>query len=66
MMPIGPGKYDPLCTYVREEADALAAIVIVMHGKHGNGFSIQAHENMPPAEIANLLEQVVKELRRVK
>jgi hypothetical protein len=40
-MPIGHGKYDVLCTYVREAAKAKSAIVIVFGGEKGDGFSAQ-------------------------
>lgn len=39
---IGPGKYDDECTIVRESTNAQAAIVIVLGGKKGAGFSCQA------------------------
>jgi hypothetical protein len=39
---IGPGKYDDLCTYVREQAKAAGVIVIVFEGEKGAGFSVQA------------------------
>lgn len=38
---VGPGKYDDLCTYVREQAKAEGAVVLVFNGKHGEGFSAQ-------------------------
>ena len=41
-MPLGPGKYDDLCTYVREKAHAASAIVIIGGGDKGAGFSMQA------------------------
>ncbi len=41
-MPIGKGKYDDLCTYVRETAKAHSAIIMVFGGEHGTGFSVQA------------------------
>ena len=41
-MPIGPGKYDKICTLVREHAQADLAVVIVIGGKHGPGFSVQS------------------------
>lgn len=41
---IGPGKYDELCTLVREKAGARAAIVIVVDGDKGTGFSAQGTE----------------------
>jgi hypothetical protein len=40
-MPMGPGKYDDLTTYVREKTDARAVIVLVLDGNKGSGFSIQ-------------------------
>jgi len=41
-MPLGPGKYDELATYVREQAQADGVAVIVLNGNKGNGFSLQA------------------------
>lgn len=45
-MALGPGKYDDLCTYVREQAgigdSGGGVIVIVLGGNRGNGFSCQA------------------------
>ena len=42
-MPIGPGKYDDACTAARESTDAAAVILIVLDGRHGSGFSVQAN-----------------------
>ena len=39
---LGPGKYDELCTYVREQAQAKGALVLVIGGTKGGGFSVQA------------------------
>jgi 1,4-dihydroxy-2-naphthoyl-CoA synthase len=39
---LGPGKYDDLATYVREQTDAVGVIVIVVRGAKGDGFSVQA------------------------
>lgn len=36
---IGPGKYDDLCQYVMEKAEAKGAIVAVINGNKGFGFS---------------------------
>ena len=38
---IGAGKYDELCTQARLGAKAKGAILIVLGGEHGNGFSGQ-------------------------
>jgi hypothetical protein len=40
-MAFGPGKYDDLCSYVLEQAEASAAIVIVSNGNKGHGFAQQ-------------------------
>lgn len=40
-MPLGPGKYDELCSYVLEKSKALAAIVIVVSGNRGSGMGVK-------------------------
>lgn len=41
-MPMGPGKYDDLCTYALQAAQAESAALIIFGGKeHGSGFSVQ-------------------------
>ena len=61
-MPIGPGKYDDLCTYVREKAHAQMAIVIIVGGDKGEGFSCQS--TLPIEVAATAIEMVAKEMRR--
>lgn len=51
----GPGKYDDLCTHVRNEARADAAIVIIFGGSKGNGFSTQG-----PIELQMQLPQLLR------
>lgn len=41
-MALGPGKYDHLCTIVRQGTNAEGVIVIVIGGDKGDGFSVQA------------------------
>lgn len=41
-MPVGPGKYDVECSAARESAGAIAAIVVIIGGNRGSGFSVQA------------------------
>jgi hypothetical protein len=41
-MAFGPGKYDDLCSLVRDKAQAMGVLVIVLGGEKGNGFSCQA------------------------
>lgn len=60
-MALGPGKYDALCTHVRNEAKARGAIVIVWGGEHGSGFSVQiAPEDT--IEIPRALRRIAKEI----
>ncbi len=60
-MPMGPGRYDDLCTYVREQAKARAAIVIVLDGEKGNGFSCQA--DLPTtSSLPGILRNVASEI----
>lgn len=70
-MPLGPGKYDELCEYVRQQAgvigiQAQAAIVIVIGGNLGSGFSVKADPvttiHLP--DILNTVAAQIKELHR--
>jgi len=54
---LGPGKYDQLATHVREQAQALGVVVLVLEGAHGSGFSVQA-----PATVAMRLPQLLRQL----
>jgi hypothetical protein len=65
-MTIGPGKYDDVCTLARQAAGCDetggAVVLIVIGGRHGNGFSMQSDLdtlNMLP----DLLEQMAKQIR---
>jgi hypothetical protein len=63
-MPIGPGKYGDICTFVMKETEARSVILIVIDGKDGNGFSVQSELALPPNVLANLLDDVADELRK--
>lgn len=55
-MPNGPGKYDDLCTQVRDAADARVAFVLVIDGDAGSGFALQQIAADKDLEcVANLL-----------
>jgi len=41
-MSIGPGKYDLETTMVQKETNAQGVILIIIDGKRGSGFSVQA------------------------
>ena len=56
-MPLGPGKYDEHATKVRNETDAAGVILIVIDGKRGSGFSVQASPDFV-ARLPTLLRAV--------
>ncbi len=62
-MPAGSGKYDELCTYVREKSGGIASAIVVLHGQAGAGFSVQCpkeHSLM----LANIFRHVANEIER--
>ena len=70
-MTAGPGKYDDLCTLVREQAgiheegvgaDRGGAIVIVIGGSRGDGFSVQA-DFATTITLPNMLESIAAQIR---
>jgi NAD(P)H-dependent flavin oxidoreductase YrpB (nitropropane dioxygenase family) len=54
---IGPGKYDDLCTKVREEAGALGVILIVVQGDKGGGFSCQL-----PLDVMLCVPEILRDI----
>jgi hypothetical protein len=64
-MALGPGKYDDLCTLVRERAggDSIGGVmVIVVGGNRGTDFSCQA--DLPTLSILpDILQNVVDQMR---
>lgn len=67
-MPMGPGKYDDICTMARRQAGISdtglgAAIVIIIGGNLGSGFSCQADPATTLA-LPDMLENVAREMRK--
>lgn len=67
-MAFGPGRYDDLCTFVREQAGIEdgavgGALVVIIGGKDGVGFSLQA-DAQTTAQLPGLLEAVAKQIRQ--
>jgi hypothetical protein len=62
-MAIGPGKYDAICTEVREKTGAAGVLLIVLDGKLGSGFSCQA-SLQATANLPDMLESVAATIRR--
>jgi hypothetical protein len=60
---IGPGKYDEVCTIVREETDADCVVVMVIGGKKGDGFSCQVTDLQMMKGLPELLEDMARQIR---
>lgn len=65
---IGPGKYDAICTQVREQAFAELAVVIVLNGIRGSGFSCQIDDTHGAASgalarLPDMLEIMARQIR---
>jgi citrate lyase alpha subunit len=61
-MALGPGKYDKLCTHVREQAKADAAIVIVLNGNLGDGFSMQTERLEALVALPDILRDTARQI----
>ncbi len=62
-MPFGPGRYDAIASYVRDETAAAGVVLIVMGGTKGSGFSAQ----IPPEmflTLPTILRDVARQLER--
>ena len=58
-----PGKYDDLCTMVREASQSEGVILIVINGNKGGGFSVQA--TLPIIiRIPDMLESLAVQIRK--
>jgi hypothetical protein len=62
-MAIGPGKYDDVCTQVREQLDAQGVMLVVIGGKKGSGFSVQGTLHVL-ATLPDTLEYMAREMRK--
>jgi hypothetical protein len=60
-MALGPGKYDDLCTYVKDQAQAAGVIVLVHQGRQGSGFSVQGTLEFM-LRIPDLLRQMADQI----
>jgi hypothetical protein len=61
---VGPGRYDDICSAVRELAGAECVMLIVMGGKRGPGFSVQMVDDPTiMLRLPNVLEHIAGEIR---
>lgn len=63
-MPLGPGKYDDLCTQARQAAGAVFTLLVIGEGIHGSGFSVQIVEPGFTPDIPALLRHMADEIER--
>lgn len=63
-MPIGPGKYDDITTYVREQTQAGVVMVLVVGGIKGDGFAVQVagQHAEGAAAVAKLLARALRDV----
>ncbi|MBT1509446.1 hypothetical protein KIP88_02930 [Bradyrhizobium sp. SRL28] len=66
-MALGPGKYDDLCTLVREQLGigdhGGGVVLIVVGGPDGGGFACQA-DLQTTLGLPDLLEHVAQQIRK--
>jgi len=62
-MAVGPGKYDDVCSVARLSTDAEVAILIVVNGFAGTGFSVQARGGPMIFAVPDMLEHVAAAIR---
>lgn len=58
----GAGKYDDALTLAKESVGANQGILIILDGKNGHGFSVQATKNVIN-QIPEILENMAKQIR---
>jgi len=61
-MPMGPGKYDALCSEVRVGSKAAAVLLMVIAGDKGSGFSVQTADPELLAALPAILRDVAKQI----
>jgi hypothetical protein len=60
----GPGKYDDICTRAREDAIAGCALLIILDGEHGHGFSAQFTDPSYVQRLPAILRDIAKQIER--
>jgi hypothetical protein len=61
----GPGKYDDIfCTQAREAAKAGCALLIILDGERGHGFSVQFTDPSYAQRLPAILRDIAKRIER--
>ena len=61
-MSTGPGVYDARCTTARDLSDAESAILIIVKGVEGSGFSVQTRNPQFAQSLPLLLRTVADQI----
>jgi hypothetical protein len=64
-MAMGAGKYDAICTAVREETKANTVILLILDGVKGSGLSVQAPLGIQ-MNLPRILRDVADDIERGK
>ncbi len=62
-MPMGPGKYDEECSWLREKLDAEGVVILVFRGREGGGFSAQLSGSLTMM-LPTMLREMADEIER--
>jgi hypothetical protein len=58
----GPGKYDFICTKALLAAQAQCALLIILDGKHGDGFSVNFTDQKYISSLPSILREVADQI----
>lgn len=59
----GPGKYDEICTLARQAVNAEGAVIIIINGDLGSGFSVQGPLELNE-KLPDMLEHMARQIRQ--
>ena len=61
-MAVGPGKYDDICTLVRESTNAECVVLLIYNGNKGSGFSVQLVKPEALIDLPHVLRNLANQL----
>ena len=61
-MGLGPGKYDDYCTILRHELKAKVALIAIVDGNKGTGFSVQSLDPHTLVILPQVLRQIADDI----
>jgi len=61
---MGPGRYDEVCTTVRQVTGAETCVVLIINGNNGSGFSVQTQNPARLERLPAVLREMAAQLER--